>query len=133
MWSALNSTPGRQAEIYHQLRNFIPLILIFACVLATGIAFFVFRRISNPHYKDLAITDQLTQIRNRNAFEVDIGNLNASRQFKTMGILVVDLDHLKQVNDELGHIQGDLYIQKAGGGSAGMPGTAGDSVPDRRR
>lgn len=104
---------GRQAEIYHQLRNFIPLILIFACVLATGIAFFVFRRISNPHYKDLAITDQLTQIRNRNAFEVDIGNLNASRQFKTMGILVVDLDHLKQVNDELGHIQGDLYIQKA--------------------
>lgn len=44
---------------------------------------------------------------------MDIGNLNASRQFKTMGILVVDLDHLKQVNDELGHIQGDLYIQKA--------------------
>ena len=104
---------GRQAEIYHQLRNSIPLTLIFACGLTTVIAFFVFRRISNPHYKDLAITDQLTQMRNRNAFEVDIGNLNASHQFKKMGILVADLDHLKQVNDELGHIQGDLYIQKA--------------------
>ena len=52
---------GRQAEIYHQLRNFIPLTLIFACGLTTVIAFFVFRRISNPRSGDNGSADANAQ------------------------------------------------------------------------
>lgn len=104
---------GHQYQTYQMMKTLAPVIILFFGIVSTLISYFVFRRISNPLFHDLSNTDQLTQLKNRNAFEIDMHNLNASRSYGTLCVIVADLNNLKQINDQLGHIQGDLYIQKA--------------------
>ncbi len=42
-------------------------------------------------------TDMLTQMKNRNAFDIDMGNLEAEKKLKNIGVGVIDLDYLKAV------------------------------------
>lgn len=102
-----------QYNAYRKLEIFSPIIIIVMCVLAGTIAKFRFRRLSNPLSKDLYNTDMLTQMKNRNAFDIDMGNLEAGKKTKDMGVCVIDLDYLKAVNDHYGHIYGDEYIKRA--------------------
>lgn len=105
---------GHQYMTYRNLKFAIPVVILITSLLATMAAMLVFRRISNPTYQDLYNTDQLTNLKNRNAFETDIHNLNAARKKGRIGIIEADLNNLKKVNDRLGHGAGDLYIQAAG-------------------
>lgn len=104
-----------QYNTYLLLRILAPIILLLSCSIATVCAVLIFRRISNPHFKDMSNTDQLTQLKNRNAFEIDMNNMIAANAFSGVGIVVVDLDNLKKVNDLFGHRDGDYYIQKSAG------------------
>ena len=58
--------------------------------------------------------DSLTGLPNRMAFldRVDQSIARADRQGSSLGILFVDLDNFKLVNDSLGHPVGDRYIQE---------------------
>ncbi len=87
------------------------LISFSLSVLSILIAYFVFRRISNPSFKDMSTIDKLTSLKNRNAFELNINNTNAKRNLNNIGIVVIDLNKLKYVNDTLGHSYGDDYIK----------------------
>ena len=118
-----------QFETYRMLLRVVPLVCCICCLAAIFISFHVFRRISNPNFKDVYNTDILTGLKNRNAFEVDINNINASRDFTDRGVLSIDLNNLKKVNDTLGHSAGDSYIQIAANilQENGIPG----SVPYR--
>lgn len=63
-----------------------------------------------------ATRDPLTGLLNRRAF-LDISNsliAHASRHQKSMGVAMLDLDHFKQVNDELGHLAGDKALKRFG-------------------
>lgn len=100
-----------QYDTYRALRIATPQIVLVACLLAAVFAVVFFRRISNPSYQDMANTDHLTQLKNRNAFETDMKNIDALRGQKATGLLVIDLNNLKVVNDTLGHEAGDLYLQ----------------------
>lgn len=102
-----------QYHTYQTLGFLTPLICLICCVIATYISFHVFRRISNPNYKDVYNTDMLTGLKNRNSFEVDINNINAGHDFDSRAVLSVDLNNLKKVNDNFGHAAGDRYIQSA--------------------
>lgn len=104
---------AEQYDTYRALRISTPLIVLGMCLLAALCAVFLFRRISNPTYKDLSNTDQLTQLKNRNAFETDSNNLDARRIRFQLGLIVMDLNRLKWVNDELGHEFGDQYLRLA--------------------
>lgn len=101
-----------QYDTYLKLRHMTPVIIGGACLVALLVALVCFRRISNPLYQDMANTDQLTQLKSRNAFMVDMENLNVMRKKARAGVLVLDLNNLKQVNDRLGHDEGDRYLQK---------------------
>ncbi|HTV16588.1 MAG TPA: GGDEF domain-containing protein [Acidobacteriaceae bacterium] len=59
--------------------------------------------------------DLLTNIYNRFAFEKRLQALidDAQRRNRPFGLLYVDLDGFKRVNDEHGHQVGDLYLQEA--------------------
>lgn len=59
-----------------------------------------------------ATHDYLTQLYNRNFFFTQIHHItsDAVRQKKTYEILMIDIDHFKQVNDTYGHHAGDIAI-----------------------
>ena len=59
-----------------------------------------------------ATHDFLTQLYNRNFFFTQIHHITADaiRQKKSYGILMIDIDHFKQVNDTHGHHAGDTAI-----------------------
>lgn len=102
-----------QYDTFRAIRIFTPIAALLACAVAMGLALLLFRRISNPTYRDLANTDQLTQLKNRNAYDVDLRNLIVRRGGPGMGVVVLDLNNLKLVNDRFGHQAGDAYIRAA--------------------
>jgi diguanylate cyclase (GGDEF)-like protein/putative nucleotidyltransferase with HDIG domain len=61
-----------------------------------------------------AVTDDLTGLPNaRSLFlELDGEIARASRNGSTLGVMVIDMDGFKQVNDELGHTEGNRVLQR---------------------
>lgn len=104
---------GHQYNTFQFLRFGTPLIGVAMCLFAILIAVKLFKRISNPTFKDIATTDYLTNLKNRNAFEIDFSNLNSMKMKPDIAIISVDLNDLKYINDTLGHEVGDRYIQSA--------------------
>lgn len=102
---------AHQYTTFRMLRIATPLLIIFSCLVGGAVAMALFRRISNPSSKDLATTDFLTGLQNRNAFEVTAGNLKTKRALAGRAVIALDLDGLKRVNDVQGHRAGDEYIR----------------------
>jgi two-component system, cell cycle response regulator len=70
---------------------------------------------SREKLRDQASRDSLTGLWNRRAilelFQEEL--TRAHRNLQSTGILMLDLDHFKEVNDTLGHPEGDLVLQQA--------------------
>ena len=72
--------------------------------------------LSQAHVRQIAVTDQLSQALNRYAFydrshhELE----RARRQATDLSILLIDIDHFKQINDRYGHLVGDQTISLLG-------------------
>jgi diguanylate cyclase (GGDEF)-like protein len=66
------------------------------------------------HNKYLALHDELTGLPNRRLFldRLTLALERCRRMETKAALLVVDLDHFKQVNDSLGHHAGDLLLQR---------------------
>ncbi len=64
-----------------------------------------------------ASLDSLTGLKNRRRFEEDLAlaMARARRERTTGAVLMLDLDHFKQVNDSRGHPAGDRLIAEIGG------------------
>lgn len=60
----------------------------------------------------LSFHDELTGVYNRRYLKNEIEKLEDSRKYP-ISIIVGDLDNLKKVNDNYGHIKGDQYIKRA--------------------
>jgi diguanylate cyclase (GGDEF)-like protein len=63
----------------------------------------------------LALRDGLTRLLNRRAFDESLERAaaQASRGGQPLSLLMLDLDHFKQLNDTYGHAVGDLALQGA--------------------
>jgi diguanylate cyclase (GGDEF)-like protein len=59
--------------------------------------------------------DQLTDIHNRFSLEAHLDSLmdEARRETAIFGLIYIDLDKFKEVNDQYGHRVGDCYLQEA--------------------
>lgn len=66
-------------------------------------------------YHQLSIVDELTGLHNRRFFfaEASTGLSIAGRHQQPFSVLMVDLDHFKQINDVHGHAMGDRILQIA--------------------
>ena len=63
--------------------------------------------------KTMASIDGLTGIYNRNAFDIIMNQVikGAQRKDPDLSIIFFDIDHFKKINDEFGHVAGDLVIK----------------------
>lgn len=59
-----------------------------------------------------ATHDELTGLTNRSLFMDRLRSLVSNRHAQTIGILMIDMDGLKQINDSLGHRVGDIIIRE---------------------
>ncbi|HEY5793642.1 MAG TPA: EAL domain-containing protein [Bosea sp. (in: a-proteobacteria)] len=75
----------------------------------------------------LAYFDTLTGLPNRATFNDAITRLTEEKPL-AFGLMLIDIDHLKAVNDTLGHAAGDALIAAVG---ARLQGTVGDATACR--
>ncbi len=88
------------------------LMRVFGMALVAGGVFSLMRHARRVHQQlqSLANTDELTGLCNRRQFN----RLGASMQPAGMGLLLLDLDHFKAVNDTYGHSVGDEVLRELG-------------------
>lgn len=95
-------------------------IVIFAIgLLMMGVVFFVMSVRERKASKELAesrkisLTDDMTGLFNRRAFEEDCANHIKNDRISTISILMMDVNGLKTVNDTYGHLAGDELLIEA--------------------
>lgn len=91
-----------------------PYMVTTSVVASVLLGLFVDRELNQiareDHWKTRAMTDPLTALPNRRAFERGIAGLRPDD--RTAALLLIDLDHFKVVNDTHGHAAGDYVLQQ---------------------
>jgi len=67
----------------------------------------------NERFLKLSVTDSLTNLYNRRYFEEQLTSeiKLTERHNDTVSIILLDIDHFKNVNDSYGHLQGDQVLK----------------------
>ncbi|TXH96850.1 MAG: GGDEF domain-containing protein [Pseudomonas sp.] len=101
--------PGSVFESHYQMGSFL-----VTNIMAGALTFiFAYRtRTQREQLQLLAIQDPLTGARNRRAMneELKIAVSSKRRHGRSYGVLAMDLDHFKQINDLYGHQAGDQVL-----------------------
>jgi len=73
------------------------------------------RKEAEAHIRSLSMEDPLTRLLNRRAFDVEFARAvaRAGRSGLVLGLMFIDLDDFKQVNDTYGHTAGDSVLREA--------------------
>jgi diguanylate cyclase (GGDEF)-like protein len=88
------------------------------------------RVVSHRAAEELASTDPLTGLPNRRYFDEFVGLLGQSRRSgDAVGILMVDIDRFKALNDSHGHAMGDVVLRRVA--AAIVSAVREDDVPAR--
>lgn len=69
---------------------------------------------ANELLRELTITDALTGLHNRRHFNdvLEVELTRAHRERQSVGLIMLDIDYFKKLNDKLGHQAGDEALQK---------------------
>ncbi|MHB0866806.1 MAG: bifunctional diguanylate cyclase/phosphohydrolase [Thermoleophilia bacterium] len=71
---------------------------------------------ANKQLQEMAVTDFLTGLKNHGVFQDQLERevARAKRFQQTLSIIMLDLDHFKNVNDKFGHQMGDAVLKSVG-------------------
>jgi diguanylate cyclase (GGDEF)-like protein len=113
-WHVILTTPS--AALYEPVEH-APRdswLLFSAFAVAAMIGLLLFSRLANAHAVAAATArlDALTLLPNRRAAEEHLGRTAsaASRQAQPYGVLMIDVDRFKSINDAHGHVTGDQAL-----------------------
>lgn len=70
----------------------------------------------NRHLRSLSLTDELTGLYNKRFFQVQLG-VEVARSRRTgqpFCLAILDFDNFKEINDSLGHAEGDRFLREVG-------------------
>lgn len=102
----VNQYTGYDVEVIHTLASFI------------GIAMKNWQSRNaleqvNEKLRMVSETDALTGIKNRHHLSVKVEEIFSNDSaYQKVGIIIVDVDHFKEYNDNYGHLKGDACLQK---------------------
>ncbi len=90
--------------------SYLAMVLALA---ATGALVWLSLCVHRGELQRIAQTDSLTGLLNRGAFEVVLSRdvRRCQRSGATLGVMLIDLDYFKQVNDSFGHAVGDRVLR----------------------
>ncbi len=78
-----------------------------------NIAYFAYQRGMQFEHEQFEIYhDALTGLLNRRTIDEKIVNLDKSRSEKNVGVMMMDIDHFKHINDTYGHQAGDAVLKE---------------------
>ncbi len=78
-----------------------------------NIAYFAYQRGMQFEHEQFEIYhDALTGLLNRRTIDEKIANLDKSRSGKNVGVMMMDIDHFKHINDTYGHQAGDAVLKE---------------------
>ena len=82
-------------------------------MLRTADAYLTLKQ-NEDHLRHLAYFDHLTDLPNRRNFNEQLRRNLADRERNggEVGLIMIDIDHFKRINDSLGHERGDLVLQR---------------------
>ena len=92
----------------------LSLMTVLAALLRTALAFRDLRTFNEARRQ--AVTDDLTDLPNRRLFQRRLGDAieRHGAAGESLAVLIVDLNHFKELNDTLGHHSGDVLLRQIG-------------------
>ena len=89
------------------------LVVFIHATFLVGFVVSMTRERAEREQRKFALIDPLTGLFNRRAFVEQVEGRGRRRRHtrEPVGVLVLDLDHFKQINDRYGHEAGDLMLQ----------------------
>lgn len=125
IWSSVNTIGRWEGEVWTRRKNGEAFLSATTVIKVIGITadsvkyILVFHditniRSANDKLKQLAFHDALTNLPNRTLFIDRLDQLikHSERKKQAIGVLFLDLDGFKMVNDTYGHDSGDLLLMK---------------------
>ena len=88
-------------------------VTVFMALLFESMGLYSRVSAANRHLERLSLTDQLTQLPNRRAFEANFAVewRRAEREMLPISLLMIDVDRFKCFNDRFGHPAGDRCLR----------------------
>ena len=112
-WHLFIELPESQA-LKDMQKGFIRNLLIGPAVILVTILLIIYTiNIFQSRLEELAITDKLTGLNNRQHFDLSLSQAikRFHRDERPFSLLMLDIDHFKPINDEMGHLAGDTTIR----------------------